>query len=125
MNTGMMNGLSGGPSATVFNIQRFFLHDGPGIRVTVFLKGCPLSCIWCHNPESQRPDKELLFDAGKCKACGLCAVACRFDAMNSRTLPAMSLPGQKGEPDRSTCTACGACVTVCPTGLGNPSWCYS
>ena len=61
----MMNG-------TIFNIQRFCTGDGPGIRTTVFLKGCPLSCLWCHNPESQRSEKEILFYKDKCTGCGRC-----------------------------------------------------
>lgn len=57
---------------TIFNIQRFCVNDGPGIRTTVFLKGCPLKCLWCHNPESQSAKKELLFYADKCVGCGRC-----------------------------------------------------
>ena len=57
---------------TVFNIQRFCVNDGPGIRTTVFLKGCPLSCVWCHNPESQRFEPEILFYNDKCTGCGRC-----------------------------------------------------
>ena len=56
----------------IFNIQRFCTNDGPGIRTTVFLKGCPLSCLWCHNPESQRREKELMFYRDKCTGCGRC-----------------------------------------------------
>ena len=58
---------------TVFNIQRFCTNDGPGIRTTVFLKGCPLNCLWCHNPEGQNPDKQILFYRDKCTHCGKCA----------------------------------------------------
>ncbi|MBQ7386743.1 MAG: glycyl-radical enzyme activating protein [Clostridia bacterium] len=58
---------------TVFNIQKFCVNDGPGIRTTVFLKGCPLGCIWCHNPESQRTEKEIVFYKHKCTGCGRCA----------------------------------------------------
>ncbi len=61
----MMNG-------TIFNIQRFCTNDGPGIRTTVFFKGCPLSCLWCHNPESRRRQKEILFYSDKCSGCGRC-----------------------------------------------------
>ncbi len=57
---------------TIFNIQRFCVNDGPGIRTTVFLKGCPLSCVWCHNPESQRFEPEILFYKDKCTGCGRC-----------------------------------------------------
>lgn len=59
-------------NGTIFNIQRFCVNDGPGIRTTVFLKGCPLKCLWCHNPESQAAKKELLFYADKCVGCGRC-----------------------------------------------------
>ena len=81
----------------VFDIQRFSIHDGPGIRTAVFFKGCPLRCAWCHNPESQRPGPELLFFAHKCVGCGKCAEICD----NTHT-------------DR--CTACGRCAAVCPHG---------
>lgn len=57
---------------TVFNIQRFCTNDGPGIRTTVFLKGCPLSCLWCHNPEGRSSDRQILFDGDKCTHCGKC-----------------------------------------------------
>ena len=58
--------------ATIFSIQRNSLVDGPGIRTTVFLKGCNLKCKWCHNPESHNPEKEILFYKNKCSACGRC-----------------------------------------------------
>lgn len=61
---------------TIFNIQRFCVNDGPGIRTTVFLKGCPLKCIWCHNPESQSEKAEIMFYKDKCVNCGRCAVVC-------------------------------------------------
>lgn len=57
---------------TIFNIQHFSLHDGPGIRTTVFFKGCPLRCIWCHNPESFKPEQQVVFDENKCLKCGSC-----------------------------------------------------
>lgn len=60
----------------IFNIQKFCIHDGPGIRTTVFLKGCPLKCIWCHNPESQSPKPEIMFYEDKCVKCGNCASVC-------------------------------------------------
>ena len=92
---------------TILNIQRFCTDDSPGIRTTVFLKGCPLRCIWCHNPESQAKRRELMYDPKKCVDCGRCAVACPekchlFD--ESHTFA------------RNACIGCGACTEVCPTG---------
>ena len=81
----------------VFDIQRFSIHDGPGIRTAVFFKGCPLRCAWCHNPESQSPRPQLMFYAHKCTGCGKCAGVCA----NTHT-PA--------------CTGCGRCAAVCRSG---------
>lgn len=91
----------------VFNIQRFALHDGPGIRTTVFLKGCPLTCSWCHNPEGMRDATEIVVVASRCIACGACVEAC------PQGLPSGTDGGFAG--DRTLCTACGACAAVCPT----------
>ena len=77
----------------VFDIQRFSVHDGPGIRTTVFLKGCPLQCLWCHNPESQRITPELSFEPELCILCGNCVQAC---PENAHSLTA----GQMAEIDR-------------------------
>lgn len=63
----------------VFDIQRFALHDGPGIRTTIFLKGCPLNCIWCHNPESKRAKPQLGFFAKNCIGCGKCQQVCQYN----------------------------------------------
>lgn len=90
----------------VFDIQKFSINDGPGIRTTVFLKGCPLRCIWCHNPESWNATPELLFDAGKCIRCGACAEACPTHAHE------VSREGH--DLLRARCDACGTCVSVCP-----------
>ena len=62
----------------IFNIQRYSIHDGPGIRTTVFLKGCPLACFWCQNPESQTLKPEILFDRTRCTGCGKCVTACQI-----------------------------------------------
>ena len=81
----------------VFNIQRFSIHDGPGIRTTVFLKGCPLSCWWCHNPESQSAKSEVLKVKNRCIQFGECRDVCPEGL------------------DAQRCIRCGACVAVCPT----------
>lgn len=90
----------------VFNIQRCSLHDGPGIRTTVFLKGCPLRCFWCQNPESQAVGTELLYDRRKCTLCGACRSACPHGAVGL----------VKGKPayDRTLCRGCGRCCPACP-----------
>ena len=92
----------------VFNIQRFTTNDGPGIRTTVFLKGCPLNCLWCHNPESKSPMPELSLDAKRCIGCGKCAVNCPkgnhiLSAEGHRIL-------------RENCDVCGYCAKECPGG---------
>jgi pyruvate formate lyase activating enzyme len=89
----------------IFDIQRFCLHDGPGIRTTVFLKGCTLRCRWCHNPESIAPRPELYFWSQRCIKCGACARACPRGAI------ALDHPRRIL---RRRCDACGACVGACP-----------
>ncbi len=81
----------------VFNIQKYSIHDGPGIRTTVFLKGCPLSCIWCHNPESQAFGPEIMLYSKRCIGCGKCLEVCK-------QIPLL---------DREKCTSCGSCAEVC------------
>lgn len=92
----------------IFNIQKFCLHDGPGIRTTVFFKGCNLRCKWCANPESQQMAKQLTLDKSKCTGCGVCTAAC---PKNARTM-------EEGLPrvDTALCDGCGACVESCPNG---------
>ena len=92
----------------VFNIQRYCLNDGPGIRTTVFLKGCPLCCAWCHNPESIKPRPELMVVETRCIVCGECRDVCPL----ANTLPE-SGPLPRDVPN---CTLCAACVDACPTG---------
>jgi pyruvate formate lyase activating enzyme len=95
-------------SGFVFDIKRFALHDGPGLRTTVFLKGCPLSCLGCQNPEGQQGGRELLFRPDRCTVCGDCVPACPNQAL--------SLNGASVSVDRDRCDLTGACVEVCLPG---------
>ena len=91
----------------IFDIQRFSVHDGPGIRTTVFFKGCPLRCIWCHNPESQRREVSLAYYEKNCIGCGMCISVCPSGAH--------SLNGEGFHIfEREKCTSCGACAEGCP-----------
>lgn len=90
----------------VFDVRGFSLDDGPGIRTTVFLKGCPLSCVWCHNPESWSPDPEIAFHPDLCIGCRECASVCPERAVDVSIV---------GRVDRNRCTVCGSCVEACPT----------
>ena len=94
-------------TGTVFNVQRASFHDGPGIRTTVFLKGCPLHCPWCHNPEGVAAAPEFLVSEARCLHCGSCIEAC---PRPGGPLPAGSALGSAG------CAACGRCTQACPTG---------
>lgn len=90
----------------VFNIQRYSIDDGPGIRTTVFFKGCPLSCVWCSNPESQNLEPELMHRSSLCRRCFKCVTACPVGAVSV---------GSDGVViDRGACTVCGDCVKACP-----------
>ena len=91
--------------ANIFNMQKFSIHDGPGIRTTVFFKGCPLKCIWCHNPESQNLSKEVLYDKNKCTLCENCVKTCQNNAIeiNNNFL----------NMNMDKCTFCGDCTLYC------------
>ena len=90
----------------VFNIQSYSIHDGPGIRTTVFLKGCPLRCLWCANPESHSPLPQLMFYHSKCVGCGKCADVCPSKAIR--------LHDNIAATNRALCNSCGLCVNICP-----------
>lgn len=121
-----------GTTGVIFNIQRFCIHDGPGIRTTVFLKGCPLRCWWCHNPEGQKPQPELSLIPARCVRCGYCRTVCpqqvaeaaggngRAAATRAVAEQAHAGPGEgpahaSPVPVAARCTLCGACVEACPT----------
>lgn len=91
-------------TGTVFDIRRYSIHDGPGIRTVVFLKGCPLHCWWCHNPESQSFEPEMIVRANRCIRCGACVEACPEDAITW-------VDGPVTDWDR--CERCGICADAC------------
>jgi len=93
---------------SILAVKKFEIHDGDGLRSTLFLKGCPLRCQWCHNPEGISPQPQLAYYAQKCIGCGSCIEAC----------PAVChlMEGAVHRLDRRRCTACGACAEVCPKG---------
>ena len=92
-------------SGLIFDIKKYSIHDGPGIRTTVFFKGCPLECAWCHNPESQSPKPEMIFREQRCIRCGACLAAC----------PRGAIAWNGGGPvtDRAACEPCDQCAEVC------------
>ena len=92
----------------VFNIQRYSIQDGPGIRTTVFLMGCPLTCLWCDNPESQKLFPQLLFFDSLCQKCYRCLTVCPNDATSKDEDGNIKI-------NRELCQTCGSCAQVCPT----------
>lgn len=101
-------------NGNIFDIQRFSVHDGPGIRTTVFFKGCPLRCVWCHNPESQKSTVSVAYYSDKCILCGACADVCKsgchvFTAPDNTSAPVHVF-------NRESCTCCGACAENCSVG---------
>lgn len=93
------------PTGVCFDIQRYSIHDGPGIRTTVFLKGCPLACPWCHNPEGIEQLPEVRVFEGRCVRCRACSAACPRGLADGPNIP-----------DPALCLRCGSCAAVCPTG---------
>lgn len=94
-------------TALIFDIKPYSINDGPGIRITIFLKGCPLSCVWCHNPEGISPDVQKLYSKAKCIGCGTCVENCPKEAL--------TLTDDGIVTDTSLCDLCGICAGVCPT----------
>jgi len=99
--------MSASISGTIFDIKKFSLHDGPGIRTTIFFKGCPLSCLWCHNPEGISRQSEIHFWEQRCISCYKCVEACKHNALSFLDGKRIHLPG--------LCDRCGVCAHVCPT----------
>lgn len=95
----------------IFNIKRFSVHDGPGIRTTVFMKGCPLQCIWCHNPEGINSEIIIWYNRNICIACGQCVEICPNKALSFH-----SSENKYIEISRELCNVTGDCVKICPTG---------
>lgn len=94
-----------GKQPLIVDVKRHALHDGPGIRTTVFLKGCPLNCLWCHNPEAISPEPEIAFYPNECIGCNECAEVCPNGAIQ---------PDSLFRIDRTLCQRCGECASVCP-----------
>ncbi len=92
----------------IFSVQGYSIHDGPGVRTTVFLSGCPLRCKWCQNPESQKLEPTLFFFAEKCTGCAACVSACPEHAI--------SIQNGLSKTNRTLCRACGRCAAACPSG---------
>ncbi|MDD4680896.1 MAG: glycyl-radical enzyme activating protein [Clostridia bacterium] len=100
--------MKGNERAMVFDVQRYSLHDGPGIRTIIFLKGCPLRCLWCCNPESQKSNIEMEYYIDSCKGCGRCASVCKHGAIDMGEIA--------GRIDKTKCINCGKCAQACPYG---------
>lgn len=88
----------------ITGIKRFAVHDGDGIRTTVFTKGCPLACVWCHNPENISFKKEIGYFSHKCRACGACSLVCEANVFEKG----------KHKYDKTSCLSCGKCAKICP-----------
>ena len=97
-------------SGLIFKIKRFSVHDGPGIRTTVFFKGCPLNCVWCHSPEGISPDISIWHDKNSCIACGQCVEVCPSKALKLLKADYENII----EINRELCNLTGNCVKICP-----------
>ena len=94
-------------NGVIFDIRKYSIHDGPGIRTAVFFKGCPLRCWWCHNPEGQNIEPELVYRESRCIGCGECSRSCQREAI--------SLVAQSISVNRDDCVLCGNCCRMCPS----------
>jgi len=94
-------------TGTVFDIKKYAIHDGPGIRTTVFFQGCPLSCWWCHNPESQTRQPVLMYRANRCVLCATCVETCPQSVISINEIAIT---------DRTKCDVCGECAEACYHG---------
>lgn len=121
-------------NGTIFDLKKYSINDGPGIRTTVFFSGCPLSCLWCHNPESQSRTPELLYRAGRCLLCGACVDACpeaavslvagdeyaelpdRTESSTTGVREAVQIRVRGILTDRNKCAGCQTCVAACYAG---------
>jgi len=106
--------MSGSTDCVVFDIKKYAIHDGPGIRTTIFFKGCPLSCAWCHNPEGIALSSSMIHDMKRCIGCLACVEACPEEAISVRE-KSDSTGSAAIHTDRTLCSRCGICADICPT----------